>query len=262
MGNLMDSEETIIRGKAGIIAAVIIFSLSMVLCPIVHAKKGKPSRGKAITEKVKDKSEKKDAEETASRREREDNESVKKVSEKRDAEDKDATSDDLYSYEKPVVEEESYVWLIIKTIIVLGSLIGGFYYFFRFVTKKAGIQVLGRDVVQVLSIVPLGQNKFLQVVDLAGRVLVLGVSDSGIHLITEVQDKEEIDRIRLLSSKSSPVQPGGFQEYVSKQIGKFLKGRNAEQEPGVFSREHKVDRMDFLKMQRERLRGISKMNSE
>jgi flagellar protein FliO/FliZ len=267
MGNVMDSEGTIIRGRAGVIAAVIIFSLSMVLCPIAYAKKGKPSRGKAITEKVKDKKGEKVTEETASRIEREDNESVKKVSEERDAKDKDAkdkdaTEGDLYSYEKPVIEEESYVWLIIKTIIVLGSLIGGFYYFFRFVTKKAGIQVLGRDVVQVLSIVPLGQNKFLQVVDLAGRVLVLGISDSGIHLITEVKEKEEIDRIRLLSSKSSPVQPGGFQEYVSKQIGRLLKGRNIEQEPGSFSRERKVDRMDFLKMQRDRLRGISKMNSD
>jgi len=258
----MDSEGTIIRGRAGALAAVIIFSLSMVLCPIVYAKKGKPSREKAITEKVKSTKAEKVAEETASRTEREDNESVKDISKDRDIAEKDAKESDLYSYEKPAVEEESYVWLIIKTIIVLGSLVGGFYYFFRFVTKKAGIQVLGRDVVQVLSIVPLGQNKFLQVVDLAGRILVLGISDSGIHLITEVKEKEEIDRIRLLSSKSTPVQPGGFQEYVSKQIGRLLKGRNVEQETGAFTRERKVDRMDYLKMQRDRLRGISKMNSD
>ena len=35
--------------------------------------------------------------------------------------------------------------------------------------------------------------------------MVIGVSDSNINLITEIQDKDEIDRIRLLSSKSTPV---------------------------------------------------------
>ena len=69
---------------------------------------------------------------------------------------------------------------------MIGLLVGGFYYFFRFVTRKVGIQMLGRDVVQVLSVVPIGQNKYLQVVDLAGRVLVLGVTDSNINFITEI----------------------------------------------------------------------------
>jgi len=56
---------------------------------------------------------------------------------------------------KPRVEEESYAWMVFKTIIILGAIVGMFYYFFKFVTKKAGIQVQGRDVLKILSIVPI-----------------------------------------------------------------------------------------------------------
>jgi flagellar biogenesis protein FliO len=174
--------------------------------------------------------------------------------------DKEAT-DDLYNYEKPAVEEESYAGLVIKTIIVLGLLIGGFYFFYRFVTRKAGIQTIGKDVVNVLSIVSIGQNKFLQVVEIAGRILIIGVSDSNINLITEIHDKDEIDRIRLLSSKSGPVKSGGFQEYLSGYIAKiFRKDDNNKGQDLKF--ETNVDRLDHLKKQRERLKKINGNNDE
>ncbi len=121
-------------------------------------------------------------------------------------------NDYLYNYERPQIEEESYVWLIFKTIFVIGILIGGFYFFFKFITEKVGIAAVGQEVITILSVVPLGQNKFLQVVDIAGKVYVLGVSDNNINLITEIKDKDDVDRIRLLSSKSTPVKPGGFQD--------------------------------------------------
>ncbi len=173
-----------------------------------------------------------------------------------------------YEYEKPTVEEESYVWLIIKTLIVLGALIGGFYFFYRFVTKKTGTQILGRDVIKILSIVPVGQNKFLQVIDLAGRIMVIGVSDSNINLITEIQDKNEIDRIRLLSSKSSPIQPGGFQEYISKYISRLLGKDNNKKTDANYKIKYEdneisaPDKMDYLKKQRERLKKINGNNNE
>jgi len=60
------------------------------------------------------------------------------------------------------------------------------------------------------------------VVDIAGKVYVLGVSDNNINLITEIKEKDDVDRIRLLSSKSTPAKPGGFQDYLSTQLGKVL----------------------------------------
>lgn len=262
----MKESRAIIGKDKTIYGIIIIFSLVYVLCPI-----SSPAKNKRES-KVKSKIEKKVQDDKAEKGRGKD-ESAKLKSEKdqplkgKTPEDKGADKEegDLYAFEKPSVEEESYAWLIIKTIIVLGALVGGFYYFFRFVTRKAGIQVLGRDVVQILSIVPLGQNKFLQVVELAGRILVLGVSENNINLITEVKDRDEIDRIRLLSSKSSPVQPGGFQDYIAKQVGRFLRrdsGKRMVRSQDKVSGNVDMDRMDYLRRQRDRLRGLNRINEE
>ncbi len=173
--------------------------------------------------------------------------------------DNDAQKGDyLYNYEQPQVEEESYVWLIFKTIFVMGVLIAGFYYFFKFITQKVGITAIGQEVITILSVVPLGQNKFLQVVDIAGRVYVLGVSDNNINLITEIKDKDDIDRIRLLSSKSTPLKQGGFQEYLSTQLGKVLdKMKNPGRPSQRFASEEKTIHDDVLISYRQRLKKLN-----
>jgi flagellar protein FliO/FliZ len=147
-------------------------------------------------------------------------------------------------------------------------MVGGFYYFFRFVTKKAGIQMGGGGVAQTLSVVPLGQNKFLQIIDLAGRVLILGVSDASISLIGEIKDKDEIDRIRLLGSRVTPVQPGGFQEFLAGQIGKLLKRVKGGPPSGGAARfapageDENMERLEYIARQRERLKRMNGMNDE
>lgn len=180
------------------------------------------------------------------------------VSETEKKETEPQKGDYLYNYEQPQVEEESYVWLIFKTIFVMGVLIAGFYYFFKFITQKVAITAIGQEVITVLSVVPLGQNKFLQVVDIAGRVYVLGVSDNNINLITEIKDKDDIDRIRLLSSKSTPPKQGGFQEYLSTQLGKVLdkmkhQGRTSQRFHGEETTVHD----DVLLAYRRRLKKLN-----
>ena len=165
--------------------------------------------------------------------------------------------DYLYNYEQPQVEEESYVWLIFKTIFVMGILVAGFYYFFKFITQKVAITAIGQEVVTILSVVPLGQNKFLQVVDIAGRVYVLGVSDNNINLITEIKDRDDIDRIRLLSSKSSPAK-GGFQDFLSAQLGKVLdKMKNPDKPVKRFETEEHIVNDDVLIAYRQRLKKLN-----
>ena len=134
-------------------------------------------------------------------------------------------------------------------------------------TKKVGIQMLGRDAVQVLSVVPIGQNKYLQVVDLAGRVLVLGVTDSNINFITEIVGKDEIDRIRVMSSRPVARDAAPFQEFLAKQLGKIIGKKGADVEPEMREpREARpfgdTDRLDYLKRQRERLKRINGTDNE
>ncbi len=185
---------------------------------------------------------------------------------------KDQTGLPLKEYKdedfKPVVEEESYGWLIVKTIFILGTIVGIFYYFLRYVTKKAGIQVLGTDAIHVLSMVPIGQNKYLQIIDLAGKVFVLGVSENNINLITEIKDKSEIDHIRLLSSKSSHTAGKTFQESLVKHISGIFERFTDRKKRSSSEKDDHDDRknqsfsdsefdLNYLKRQRHRLKNLN-----
>ncbi|MBN2079392.1 MAG: flagellar biosynthetic protein FliO [Spirochaetes bacterium] len=167
---------------------------------------------------------------------------------------------------EPRLEEESAVWMFLKMIIILGLFGAGFYYFYRFVSRKTGVGIFGGDAIRVLSAVPLGQNKYLQVVDLAGKVLVIGVSDNAINLISEITDKDQIDRIRIMSTRTPPpgAAGGGFQEHIMRQFGKFVervqgarrKGRGPMESSGA-----PAD-IDYLRSQRSRLKNLNGYDDE
>ncbi len=249
-------------------AVLIIFFLEMGLCPISLSAKPR-NRPRAAEEKTAVVNSKapadiaQAAEKSAVERPAKENPGITQEDGKEKSE-----GGELYKFEKPEVEEESYAWVIIKTLFILGLMVGGFYYFFRFVSRKAGIQLGGSEVAQVLSVVPLGQNKFIQIVDLAGRMLVLGVTDANINLIAEIKDKEEIDRIRVLGSRVAAAQPGGFQEFLADQIGRLIKkvrsGSHREEAKTFAPPEEEVnlERLEYIARQRERLKRMNGINDE
>jgi flagellar protein FliO/FliZ len=248
--------------------AVIFFSLPCALCPIdaIAAPKARARAQKQVKQ------------ESAQEEARVQEEQVLPVAAQKEAEAPAEKTDkaggaagagnngfNLYNnYQTEEAEPESYAWLIFKTVFVIGLLVGGFYYFFKFVTRKVGIQMLGRDAVKILSVVPVGQNKYLQVIDLAGRVLVLGVTDSNINLITEIIEKDEIDRIRVMSARTAAPENAPFQEFLAAQLGKLLKKKDAgsPRDARERRRDGDADRLDYLKLQRERLKKISGSDNE
>lgn len=168
---------------------------------------------------------------------------------------------------KPQVEEESAAWMIIKTILVLALFVGGFYMFFKFISQKTGLNVSGQSAIQILSTVSVGTNKFVQIIDVAGKVFLLGVSDSSINLLTEIKDREDIDRIRLLSSQSTPVQGLNFQEFVSSQVGWVIDKINEKRVHGfkkttIEEIPQKEFDMTYLNKQKNRLKNINGNDDE
>lgn len=244
--------------KAGYIVFVSIFFYTVFgLCPMEgNAKKKEPEKA-AVAAAHKKVRKDKDAALNPARG----------GAEKNDAADKQQAEPrgELYTFEKPSVEEQSYTWVVVKTILVLGLLVGGFYYFFKFVTRKTG-GPLGASAVQVLSLVPLGQNRFIQIIDLAGKVLVLGITDHAVNLIMEIKEKDEIDRIRLAGSKAAVPQAGGFQDFLSRHLGKILRRReNTQDAYREFVHRHEeteMDRLNYLSLQKERLKRLNGADDE
>ncbi|MBE7439916.1 MAG: flagellar biosynthetic protein FliO [Spirochaetales bacterium] len=86
------------------------------------------------------------------------------------------------------------------------------------------------DLLQVIARIPLMPGKTLQIVDLAGQILVLGVSDQSMDLILEVKNGELADRIRLWHSQKSVLTQ---KESVLDQLTSLVRGSRFWQEkPG------------------------------
>ena len=110
-----------------------------------------------------------------------------------------------YEYEDPEFGENrvSYPMLVLRTLAILAVIIIGMFFLFRLLIKKRNRIVTDTDMIKVLGTYPLASNRLIQVVEIAGKIMILGVTDSNINLITEVEDGELIDKIKLLSSKET-----------------------------------------------------------
>jgi flagellar biogenesis protein FliO len=134
--------------------------------------------------------------------------------------------DGLYSYEEPDFggTEVSYTMLILRTVAIMGALLIGLYLVYRLLVKKKTRIVTDSEIIRVLATYPLATNRVIQIVDIAGDILVLGVSDANINLLSRVDDQESIDRIKLLASKENQ---GGttFKDQLRNLIGGKAAGR-------------------------------------
>ena len=67
---------------------------------------------------------------------------------------------------------------------------------------------------RMLEHLPLGPHKSVCVVELAGKILMLGVTDQQVTLLGEVTDPEEIERLRR-QSVVQPIETGMFASQLS-----------------------------------------------
>lgn len=90
---------------------------------------------------------------------------------------------------------------IITSLAVVISLLFGISWFIQ---RRGGFNrsLFGR----ILGIVPLDGKRFIYLVDVLGRVLVLGVTEQNINLLCEINDKTTIDALRLQGN--APTMPG------------------------------------------------------
>ncbi len=124
-------------------------------------------------------------------------------------EEQDAGADGRSNAESLFPREEgpSFFSVALRFFGLLAVMGGLFYLVMRYIRNKSGLpSVGGGELVQVLVSAPLVQGKFLQVVDVAGKLYVLGVSDSGVQMISEINDGIAADRIRLWQSSRRPVE--------------------------------------------------------
>ena len=91
---------------------------------------------------------------------------------------------------------------VISLIAVFAIVLVMAYVFARLIGGKLNARMSGQTS-KVLENLPLGPNRSVCIVEMAGRVFLLGVTDSSINLLTEITDEEEIERLRAAAREIS-----------------------------------------------------------
>ena len=107
----------------------------------------------------------------------------------------------------------STIAYLVSLFAVFAFVVGLAYFAARFLGGHFAQQKLGYGG-RVLSHLPLGPNRSVCVVEMADRVLLLGVTEHSITLLSEITDEAEIDKLHR-EEMSSPIVP----EMFSQQLG-------------------------------------------
>lgn len=118
---------------------------------------------------------------------------------------------------RPKDEGPGIAGTLLRVVVILGLLCAALYYILKYVSKNREGRLPVRGEMSVLSSLIIGPNKQLQIVEVSDRLLVLGVADNGINLITEISDPEVKHRILQKKETFQPPEDG-FLVTVLEQI--------------------------------------------
>jgi len=102
-----------------------------------------------------------------------------------------------YQESKPAVYSSglSTLTYIFSLLVTFAIVIGLAYFAARFLGHKMGNRLSsGRH--RIIATLPLGTNRGVYIVEIAGKFLVLGVTDHGINVLQEITDIGEIEKMK------------------------------------------------------------------
>jgi flagellar protein FliO/FliZ len=113
----------------------------------------------------------------------------------------------------------SSVWIVVRMILTLAlaaAAVYGVVFFIKRSGKKSG-EVNTDPFLKILASVNLGLNRYAHVVSVGGKAWLLGASDGGVNLISEVDDKEVIDAMLLEDARrnAEAASSGKFPDFLA-----------------------------------------------
>jgi len=162
-------------------------------------------------------------------------------------------------------ENVSWAYRILKTTVILALMIGVFLVGWKFLVFKKGFNPGGSEVIKTLYQHNMGPGKSLQIIEMGGRLLIMGLSDAGLQLITEITDKSTIEKIKMDCDKDSEKERPDFWIELSKSMANKMKStmsnnRNSsntrrfettEQQPWENTRSRSKETLSKIKQSRD-----------
>ena len=100
-------------------------------------------------------------------------------------------------------------------------------YLFKKIVKKTGTVICNEDLIKILSVKYLGPKSSIMLVDVLGNITVIGVSSSGISLLTEIVDSGSLEQLKDIRGQEGKKIP--FPDYLKELLklnGSRLKAEN------------------------------------
>lgn len=159
-------------------------------------------------------------------------------------------------------EQPSVLWQFIRTLLTLAVLLGIFYGIFRLYRFKRELPSQNFSAVSSIYEYPLGTNQRLQIIEIGGKLMILGVSENSIQLISEVSDKYTVDRIKLDCAEDSKQPRADFLTELSRAIKTNIAQRLGKKNKSSFSSSLE-NSADTLEAQRENsMQRLRRLKSE
>lgn len=113
----------------------------------------------------------------------------------------------------------SYAYMLFKAVFSLAVVLAAlalFLYGLKAVMRRTGYRASQQaEPVRVLSVYPLDYKKSLTVVDVAGTVIVLGVTPTSVNLVMKIENRDAAEELKRLGATG---QRGLFRRFRRREI--------------------------------------------
>ena len=121
---------------------------------------------------------------------------------------------------------------IARLLLVLLVIIGVIYGTFLLLKRVSKTQYKTSELLQLVSSLPLGGSRAIHLVKIAEQFFIVGSAEQGVHLISEITEKEVIDTIRTHGSSGDAPGGGTAAANFRQQIGALLTSIGTRKVPG------------------------------
>lgn len=113
----------------------------------------------------------------------------------------------------------STITYIFSLLITFAIVIGLAYFSSRFLGQKMGNKLASKSH-KIIATLPMGTNRAVYIVEIAGKFLVLGVTDHAINVLQEITDSREIEKMK---AEQIPLPDTHFDKVFQKQLASLQK---------------------------------------
>ncbi|MCL2801686.1 MAG: flagellar biosynthetic protein FliO [Treponema sp.] len=138
------------------------------------------------------------------------------------------------------------IWDVVRMLLVLAFAAAAIYGVV-FLLKRASRQTPNKDpYLKILATSHLGANRYVHIVSVGSKAWLLGASDGGVNIISEIDEKEVVDAMLLDDSRiTAESAQGRFPDFLA-MMRRFGISAGAGKQPGA----------DEIRKRRERLKGL------